>query len=148
MTVARNKLLDLEHNLEWMHQDRSGAFLSIYRTPPLLRPEWRHLEGEVAMVEARALGGCDYSADWLLNTAELRGRVEYLNNKPLLPRDPDYAGPPVWPFKFPRRNPRNRRPRLTADGAAVAPATAEAQRAVAGWQFDHGTDWTEGRPRR
>lgn len=109
MTLTRNKLLDLEHKLEWMHQDRSGAFYSIYRTPPLLRPEWRGIEEQVTKVETRAVGGCRYSADWMLDTAELRGRVYYLNNKPLQPRDPNYSGPPVWPFKFPRREQREAR---------------------------------------
>ena len=106
LTRLRNDLREMERTLDWMHADRSGAFLSVYRVPPHLRSDWQGAAGRIAEAEGHAERGCEYTVQWLLDTAELRARVEYLNNKPLAPRDPDYKGPMAWPFKAP---PRERR---------------------------------------
>ena len=109
LTRLRTDLREMENTLDWMHGDRSGAFLSVYRVPPHLRADWKKAADRITWAEELAASGCEYAVQWLLDTAELRARVEYLNNKPLAPRDPDYEGPVTWPFRATRRDRRSSR---------------------------------------
>ena len=154
LTRLKNQLEDLEWKLNYMHADRSGAFRSVYRVPPLLRPEGASVRELVARIEADAKGGCLYSAQWLCDTAELRARVDHLNRRPLAERDTDYTGPSVFPFRLPSRKQTGVRARLRAEREGRAhPTPTSTEVAEAAQEFEPMTfpvepHWETGRWRR
>jgi hypothetical protein len=136
LTRLRDKLEDFEWKLEHMHADGSGIYRLYRPLPPLFRAEIQPALAGIARTEREALAGCLVSANWLCDTAELRARVEYLNNKPLKERDPAYAGPlNLSPTRFPPR-PGTRHAERLAKLAEIPIPTTEAEVGEAARDFE------------
>jgi hypothetical protein len=114
--------------LETLHADKSGAFRMAYPGTPLLCEEAAGKLKSIARTKREAAGGCELCAAWIVETANLRERIEELRNTRLPDKDPNYNGPCVMPIHAHRAGKIRPRHYLPTRDAAEVVAEHEASR--------------------
>ena len=93
---ARQGLEALEARLRALLDDKTGSVRMIYGNAlPLIPNEAEDRLRSIARTRREASEGCELSAAWLEETADLRERIETLRNTPLPEKDPSYTGLPL-----------------------------------------------------